>query len=145
MSNQTPLKRRSLDTKAQQKAETSPEFKALAKEFYLENKAMNAAKKKAEAARKKLFKGMREANITSFPFTIVTESGKVSLVSAITSGRSSTVMDTEAIYRALDEKTFLKIATISKKSAQDECGTDFVEQYSSVQPGTPNVSVSPKK
>lgn len=117
-----------------------------AREFYLANKLANEASRKAEAARARLFKGMRDAGVTSFDVGANTDSGAIILQAVIKPGRSTTVIDVVKLRKELkDDAAFLKVVSATKTSVETHCGTAMVDLCGSVVPGDEAVYVNPKK
>lgn len=118
-------------------------MRQLAAEFFRENKAMNAAKSKAEKARKALYKMMKDNNLKTLSFDTSIDGKTVSLDATI-STPSGTAMDVAKLYKTLPFDEFISIVTASAKSVGDKAGKEIVAQVSVSTTGTENVSVKPK-
>lgn len=135
--------RRNLDTQAP----TIPtELKQLAREFYLENKAANEAKRKAETARKKLFKAMTDQGHKSFDFQTTQGDSRVTLQAEIKAGRATTVIDTKKLRELVDnDDAFMECVSATKTTVDKLFGSAMTDRVGEVKAGKEAVYVAPKK
>lgn len=154
--NITPSRRRSINTGAQLKAKTvAPvivpalpnEVVDDARKFYLANKRANESAREAEAARARLFKGMKDAGVTNFDLIAALDTGdKVALQAAIKPGPNRTVIDVLKLRKQIkDDPTFYNVISATKAAVEKHCGTAMAELCGEVVAGDENVYVNPKK
>jgi hypothetical protein len=128
--------------------ETSPcaataAHKASAREFYLQNSAMNAAKKNSEAERKALFASLEEAGIDWFDFeTKDAEGNRLRLAVQVMTPVTDSI-DVELLRDLVDEPTFLRIVSASKKAVEEHADKSIAVLATVSGNGTRNVTVKP--
>ena len=120
------------------------EIRKLARETFINNKEMNAAKRKSDATRKQLYKEMKDHGLESFDFETTIDGEKFRLTSEIGS-RNITVIDVNALRSIVDDDTFMKICSASQKSVVEHAGTEVLTRCSTSKRGSENVTVSPTK
>lgn len=146
---------RSLDM-AEGTPQVPVEVERLARTFFVENKAMNAAKKLADGSRKSLYALMLEKHIKTHRFTTTipdgvdeatgkTRSKTVTLDVAIANGPNRVSIDTRKLRTLVDEDTFFKIISATAGAVEEVAGKNILVQVESSVPGTENVNVKAAK
>lgn len=123
------------------------EMRRLASVHFVENKAANEAKGKADRARKALFAAMSETGTERFNLDVETPEGTIDLVAYIAtpSGERAdprllyNLMNCAADPQALEK--FLDIINVTKDSIVKELGTAAYTKIAVAKEGQPNVSV----
>jgi hypothetical protein len=140
---ESPRRRRAVAT-----AEFLPEIPAELQEhaavFYRQNQASNAAKRLADAARKALYAGMKDAGLDSFEFPANID-GRGLFLQAVLETPLSTVVDVARLRKEVSDEQFLQIVSASLKAVETVAGREVLTRCSSTVSGTENVKVGPKK
>ena len=123
--------------------EPTQAHKALARTFYLENAAMNKAKKTSEAARKDLFAALELEGITDFAFGTTNEAGEALRLRVKVETPAAESIDVALLKGLVDEATFLKIVSASKKAVEEHADKAILPRVTVKEWGTRNVSVKP--
>lgn len=115
-----------------------------AAEFHRLNTKANECKRKADKARKDLYKEMKEHGLQTFDLITSIEGRDVSLEVKIGSS-VSTVIDVAALRKIVSEEKFLQIISATKTNVEKYGGKDVSSRVSKTVTGTENVSVKAKK
>lgn len=122
----------------------TPEMRALAVQFHLNNAKANAAAKIADEAREKLYKLMKEAGVAEFKAQTTTENGPLSLDAKIKASKRSSI-DVVELAKIVTPEVFMKCVSATKTAVVDAAGTNVAVRCSVEKIGTENVSVTPSK
>ncbi len=146
MSSTATRSKRALTTK---KAELSATLQAKAIEFFTQNKAMNAAKKIAEDARKSLYVGMKADGIkqATFPCTLTGKDGKAieTTLECVVAAPTGQVVDIVTLQKLVPMDTFLKIVSASQEAVKEHTSASVLAQCLVPAVGTENVKVAQAK
>ncbi len=131
------------------KAETkqinqSDELSALAIEFYVTNRALNAAKKTSEEARTKLYALMKEQGKDTLEAVFDNDGTPSTLVASIGAKKSNSV-DTQKLLKLVGQDVFMQVVSASQSDVESTCGTSVLNQCLITGYGKENVSVALKK
>jgi len=138
------LKRRTLETTENSKGVT-PEMRKLVKEYFFANDEANAAKRKADKARKSLLAHMKDGGVRSFDTRAQTEETTLTLTAVVKTGMV-TAIDVEKLRKVVgDDQKFMGIVSATKTAVTEACGTAVADQCAITAPGKENVKVSVKK
>lgn len=119
--------------------------KQKARTFFLENAAMNAAKRKSEAERKALFAELERAGIAEFSFATTDSEGKKVRLEVKVETPAAESIDVAILRTLVDDATFMRIVSASKKAVQEEAGKSVEVRATVSGEGTRNVFVKPAK
>ncbi len=123
----------------------TPVHKSLAREFYNANTTANAAAKVAETKRKELFASLEEAGVTEFSFGTTNLAGDPIRLEVEVTTPEVEKIDIARLKDLVDEVTFLKIVTASKKGVEQFASKETLPLVTIKTNGTRNVSVKPAK
>ena len=130
------------------KGEVTKEMKALAREFYLANNAMNKLKKQAETARALLYTQMKDAAVSKFYFTTTIKNEeeviKHTLDIVISASEVNTV-DVAKLKELIPGDKFMEVISATQAAVKDKVGEPVLKQCLIKSMGTENVSVKLKK
>lgn len=150
MTTKTKPRKRSLAT-ANGNGAVVEGLKVLAREYYFQNKAKNAADNAAKKARTSLFSGMLEAGVKVFTFKAsqggASEGGRkvVELEASVGLGKSGCEVDMAKLRELVnDDEKLLTLVTMTKKGIVDNFGTNMADQVCKVVDGTKCANVKPK-
>lgn len=116
------------------------ELLQLTEEFYTANKEANAAKAKADKAKKALDRLMSQNEIDR----VDTEVDGVA-VEALYEGGTENVVDIQALRKLVGEQTFLEIVSASQKSVSDHLGDNVLNKVIKAVPKEPSLKIRAKK
>jgi hypothetical protein len=125
--------------------ETPLELQTLAVEHYTNNSQMNACKGRAEKARKLLFAKMTDSGIKSFDLATNIDGKPVLLEAIVAPSNSRTTVDIDKLRKTVSAEDFYAIVSATAKAVVDVAGKDVLARCSTIEPGTNNVTVKPKK
>lgn len=138
-----PVRKRAIQT-ATEKVEIPNELKKLAVDFYTNNKVSNAAKGKADKARKALYAGMKEGALLSFDF-LTNVDGAELLLEAKVGAKEETYVDITELAGLVKSDVLLQIVSASLKAVEEHAGKEVLARCTHVRKCAENVSVGPKK
>jgi hypothetical protein len=147
MENTKPARKRTRKSRAiagEATTKVTPEMKQLAAEFHRENTASNAAKNKADKARKKLYAGMKAAGVKTFDLVTSIEGKDISLEATV-EAKDSTYIDTAILASIVSKEQFEQIVTAAKGTVEKIAGTDVAVRASKTKTGSENVTIKVKK
>lgn len=104
-------------------AQPTNQLEALAREFFIANKASNAFSRTAASARSSLYKKMLADNIRSFTATIEYQ-GAMLPIEARISAPEQDVISVEKLRTLVDDETFMKIVSATKTAVTQYAGTN---------------------
>jgi len=117
----------------------------LAKEFYVNNAAMNKAKSAAEKARKALLTAMQEAKVKVADIDLLTEDGSMLPLKAFIETPSTEYISVAALRENVSEEVFMKCVSATKKSVTEHAGAALATTCARSGTGTTNVYVEVRK
>ncbi len=108
---------------------------------------MNLAKKSSEAVRKKLFAELETAGIDGFSFETTDAAGNKLRLAVEVKTPDKEWIDVAKLRALVDEATFFKIVTASKKAVEDFADKSIAVRATTIEEGggVRNVSVKPPK
>jgi hypothetical protein len=120
--------------------------KALARTYYLAKGTFNAAKKIADHARQELLVALDAAGVEEFDFETTDAAGEKLRLEVEVATPDKELIDVKLLKEQVDEATFLRIITASKKDVEKLAGKSVELKCTKVLvgKGTRNVSVDPK-
>jgi acyl CoA:acetate/3-ketoacid CoA transferase alpha subunit len=117
----------------------------LARDFYTNNKAANAAKSAAEKARKALLTAMQEAGLKDADIDLLTESGDMLPLRAYIDTPTTESISVEALRKHVSEEVFMKCVSATKKAVTEHAGSALATTCARPGVGTTNVHVEVRK
>jgi len=135
----------STTTKILKTPKPSKEVQQLAREAFLENRKMNAAKAVYEKDRKALFLLMKEEKISSFSIDGQNEKNEKVLLDVLIDTPTGQAVDIEKLFKLVSKEQFLKIVTATQKAVTDIVGGSILKQVLVDTKGTENVSIAARK
>lgn len=125
----------------------SQTIKALAREYYLEKARVNDGEKKRDGLRLELLQAMEAGGVGGFAFETTKEDGSKVRLAVEIETPDKVWIDVPALRDLVDEETFFRIVTASKKAVEEEAGKATVLKVTRVEVagGTRNVAVKPAK
>lgn len=133
-----PVRTRKLAKPDSSVPDTAQIMAALARKVITENKKMNEAKGKHDAARKELFSLMVTNSLTTKDIPADDEGPALK---AIIETPESDVVDVQKLSERVDLKTLLLIVTATKKAVEDKAGALTCAAVCVRTKGKPNVTV----
>lgn len=126
----------------------SQKLTTAAVEYYVENKKTNAAKSKADKARKTALKLMGEEGIRESEFETNIDGKKVQLILSLAAGVRE-VSDMDALLRLYETKKitreqFIEVTSAAKGAVEDTIGKPTWTAIAVLKTGEENVKVAPK-
>lgn len=126
-------------------ADKNSEMDNLMRDFYIANKQCNAAKAKADKARKELYKMMKAANKETYIATVINSDGlPLPLIASIETPEKNEV-DINKLRKLIGEDMFMRCVSASQASVKDIAGENILNLSLVKTTGTENVKVDIKK
>jgi hypothetical protein len=119
--------------------------KDLAQAFFLSNQIANAAKSRADKARKDLFKSMKEEGTGSFEHTFKDHEGAKFIVDVAIETPTMNYIDIDTLRKLVKPDVFDKIITATKTAVETHAGKAIALEAEKTKPGTENVNVKARK
>lgn len=120
--------------------EVLAELEVLAGQQFVANKAKNKYNREADALEKVLYKKMLTAGIRDF-ITSVAVDGGVARIEAKISAPEGETISVEKLRTLVDDETFMKIVSATKKAVTDEAGTNVTVACTVPVPGKEGLRV----
>jgi hypothetical protein len=125
------------------------ELTALAVEFHVQNGHANAASRKATAARKSLYGGMKTIGLTAFDVETNID-GKPVVLHAEIGSQTREGVDSAKLFALFEKgrisrKDFIEVISASKSAVETVLGKDIMAQVAIATQTEENVSVKPSK
>lgn len=106
------------------------ELATLSQEFFNNNTAMNASKRKAEAAKKALIVKLDELGLDAHTATCKDADGKTIKLDSTLTYKETAVIDVKKLSKQIPSKQFWQVISATKKAVTDICGTLVADKVS---------------
>lgn len=120
-------------------------IEVLMREFYIANKDCNAAKAKAEKARKELYQLMKDEKKNSHVATVINSDGLPLPLIAEVGASEKNEVDIVKLRKLVGEDVFMQCVSATQSAVKDVAGENICNLTLVKKVGTENVSVSIKK
>lgn len=132
-----PSRRRATTTT---KAVDTAEIEALMQRYNEENKAANAARRKADMTRAELLEVMDHAQVAKHAMEVLVNR-KPKLLAAEVGNSQLQKIDTDKLYKNVDLPTFMQCVSATQKAVTEYAGSAIAARCTYTDTGTRNVSV----